>query len=137
MLSLAMTLLILVLAGNLIYMNLRPDDPLLSGWEDYESVAFAGYQEQGEVMLVNIYASWCPTCKAQHDAFLDLEKQGKRPSIRAIRLDYDKNEAFRERYDIHATGYLIIFKGNKPIARQAGLTTAKDIEDFLDRFNGL
>ncbi|WP_247018282.1 thioredoxin family protein [Kordiimonas laminariae] len=120
-----------MLFGNLIYMNLRPDDPILAGWEEYEPARFEQLQERGEPLLVEVYASWCPTCLLQHKAFEGLVEEGKAPKIRAIRVDFDTNEAFRQAHNLHGTGLLILFENGKEKARAAGLVTGDKITAFL------
>ena len=117
--------------GNLIYLNLRPADPILPGWEEYDAQRFAARNASGEPMLVEIYASWCPTCKAQHEAFEHLVETGQQPPIRAIRVDYDRDTAFREKLGINYTGALLIFENGREIARQGGITSPNALTRFL------
>ncbi|MFT7464928.1 MAG: suppressor for copper-sensitivity B, partial [Pseudohongiellaceae bacterium] len=34
-----------------------------AGWEEFDPVAFASYLEEGQSVLVDFTASWCPNCK--------------------------------------------------------------------------
>ena len=133
--SLAFTILLFSVAayfyGNLIYMNLRPADPILPGWEEFSADNFNRYQAAGEPVLIEIYASWCPTCKAQHEAFEDLEAMGQRPAIRAIRVDFDDHEEFRKSLGIYYTGALLIYQNGQQVAQAAGLVEPDRIRDFL------
>lgn len=124
------------LYGNLIYMNLRPADPILPGWEEFDAAAFARYQASGDPLLVEIYASWCPTCKAQHEAFEQIEESGRRPAIRAIRVDFDRDADFRKSLGINYTGALLIFQGEQRITEGDGLVTPDSILQFLGN-NGI
>ncbi|WP_374763601.1 thioredoxin family protein [Yunchengibacter salinarum] len=121
------------LFGHLLYMNLRPADPILAGWQPYEAASFNETLQNGDPMLVEIYASWCPTCKAQHEAFETMVDNGTAPNIRAVRVDYDDDPAFLKRYGIRGTGILMLFDDGREIARAAGLTTPKRIQAFISQ----
>lgn len=47
----------------------------------------------GEVMLINVWATWCPTCRAEHPYLVQLAQQG----VRIIGLDYkdDRQQALQ------------------------------------------
>ena len=48
---------------------------------------------RGQPMLVNVWATWCPTCKAEHEFLNELAAQG----IRIIGINYkDDDEAAKE-----------------------------------------
>lgn len=125
-------LVIAALAGNLIYMNLRPSDPILQGWEEYTPNRFEELLEKDDAFLVEIYASWCPTCLLQHGAFETLIKQQKAPKMAAVRVDYDRDTSFIQKYRIQGTGMLLIFKNGQEKTRAAGLVTPQKITSFLE-----
>ena len=40
-------------------------------------------------MLVEIHATWCPTCKAQTPILADLEKGAKFQNLLVVHVDFD------------------------------------------------
>ena len=127
-------LIIAALWGNLIYMNLRSDDTILAGWENYETTRFEELMATGEPILVEVYASWCPTCLLQHKAFETLVEQDNAPRIHAIRVDYEEDTDFTQKYQLLGTGMLILFENGKEKTRAAGLVTAEKIAGFLSDY---
>lgn len=58
---------------------------------------------EGEVSLVNVFASWCPECLREHPLFMDLAERGVVP---VHGLNYkDKPEAARRWLDRHGDPY--------------------------------
>lgn len=124
-------LVAILLWGNLIYMNLRPSDPILPGWEEYSTPRFEELMQRGEPMLVEVYASWCPTCLLQHRALDTLHAEGRGPNVRAIRVDFERDLDFVQKYDFRHTGTMVLFNRGRETARATGLITADKIEEFL------
>lgn len=124
-------LVVILLWGNLIYMNLRPADDILPGWEEYSAPRFEDLMARGEPVLVEIYASWCPTCLLQHRALDTLHAEGRGPKIRAVRVDFDRDADFIQKYDFHYTGTMVLYNKGRESARQSGLVTPDKIEMFL------
>lgn len=118
-------------AKDLIWLNLRADDPLLAGWQEYSVSEFDQLAQTDQPVLIEVYASWCPTCFAQHRAMEELWADGKARDLPALRVDFDRNKDFLAQYQIRATGHMMVFKQGKPVARAAGLTDAAKIEQFL------
>lgn len=124
-------LVAILLWGNLIYMNLRPSDPILPGWEEYSTPRFEELMARGEPMLVEVYASWCPTCLLQHRALDTLHAEGRGPNVRAIRVDFERDLDFVQKYNFRYTGTMVLFNHGREAARATGLITADKIEEFL------
>lgn len=124
-------LIAILLWGNLIYMNLRPSDPILPGWEEYSTARFETLMRRGEPMLVEVYASWCPTCLLQHKALETLHEQGRGPKVRAIRVDFERDADFIQAFGFRHTGTMVLFKNGQEVTRRAGLVTPEKIELFL------
>lgn len=127
-------LIIAALWGNLIYMNLRASDPILPGWEEYNAERFDALMATDEPVMVEIYASWCPTCLLQHRALDTLHQENRPLNMRAIRVDYDRDEAFRKKHGYHYTGIMTIFQNGRERARESGLITADKIEEFVNEY---
>lgn len=124
--------IVLILWGNLIYMNLRAADPILPGWEEYDAERFNELMARGEPVLVETYASWCPTCLLQHKALETLHENGDAPTMRAIRVDYDRDSEFITKHGFSSTGMMVIFQQGRQITRASGLVTADQIDAFLN-----
>lgn len=127
-------LIIAVLFGNLIYMNLRPADDMLKGWQDYTPAHFETLMQSGEPVLVEVYASWCPTCLLQHKALETLEEEDRAPEFAALRVDFDRDETFRKQHNIYSTGLMLIFQNGQEIARETGLVTPEKILAFTKTY---
>jgi len=125
-------LIIITLYSNLIYMNLRPSDPILPGWEEYDASRFEALMARDEPVMVEIYASWCPTCLLQHRALMTLHEEGRSPQIRAIRVDFDRDVAFRQKHGFGHTGIIVVFQNGEEIRRASGLITADKIAAFIE-----
>lgn len=124
-------LIALALLGNLAYMNLRAADPILPGWEEYSADRFAELMARDEPVLVEIYASWCPTCLLQHRAFEELQAQKDAPQIRSVRVDFDRDTDFIKAHGYTGTGLLVIFRRGQITAEASGLISADAIERFI------
>jgi len=128
--------LILIVGGAILYMNLRPADPIETGWQVYDQAHFDQLIHGDKPVLVEIYASWCPTCLRQQKVFKELAESGKAPAIPAIRVDFDHEKAFVRQHNYEGTGILAIFRDGHEVARAGGLVTADAILSFLKK-NGV
>ena len=80
MLKLAMRLLFglaVVLASGLAVNAAQP----------YDEASFKEAQAAGKTVLINVTASWCPTCKKQEPTIKAVEKE--RPSLVVYDVDFD------------------------------------------------
>lgn len=117
--------------GTLIYMNVRGDDAVLAGWQDYRAMNFEYARRSGEPTLVEVYASWCPSCFIQHRALENLQATGRIPRMTAFRVDFDRDKDFLARHKVQATSTLILFEDGREVARSYGLTEPDAIEAFV------
>ena len=58
----------------------------------YTSQAFAAAQKAGDPILVEITASWCPTCKAQKPILSKLESDPKFKDLKVFDVDFEFSE---------------------------------------------
>ncbi|MCJ9429174.1 thioredoxin family protein [Kordiimonas marina] len=123
--------LLLIVGSGLLYMNVRAIDPIQPGWQTYDKATFDTLMAADKPVLVEIYASWCPTCVRQQMAFKSLAESGKAPTLPAVRVDFDHDKDFGRHYGFEGTGILAIFRGGHEVARAGGLVTPDAILAFL------
>jgi thioredoxin 1 len=101
--------------------------------QDYNAKAFAAAQAAGKPILVEIHASWCPTCKAQLPILGELEKQDKFKNLMVFRVDFDSQKDAVKAFGARMQSTLITFKGAVETGRSVGDTNAASIASLLDK----
>lgn len=99
----------------------------------YNARAFAAAQAAGKPILVEIHASWCPTCKAQIPILANLEKQDKFKNLTVFRVDFDSQKDAVKAFGARMQSTLIVFKGKHEMGRSVGDTNPKSIASLLDK----
>lgn len=134
---LAVALVVVIgVGGPRLYMNVRPDDPLPAGFVQYSADALAAAQARGDTLLVDVYASWCPTCKVQHRTLATLLQDPGYAGVHGVRVDFDRDRDFVDRYRTPTQSMILIFFGDREVSRTAGLTWEEPIRAQLDQALG-
>jgi len=100
--------------------------------QPYSPEALAEAQAAGKPILVDVYAEWCSTCKAQKPILAELEKQPKYKDLVVLRADYDKDKEDLKALNVRSQSTLIVFKGKDELVRSVGSTNPMAIEGMLD-----
>jgi thiol:disulfide interchange protein len=124
-------ILIAALGGQRAYMNLRAADPLPVGFARYTPDGFAEAQAAGGPILVDVYASWCPTCAVQHKALATLLSEAGFAEVRGFRVDYDRDRSFVRAHRIPGQSTILVFHGGLELNRSIGVTDAGSIRRQL------
>ena len=100
---------------------------------NYDAKSFAAAQAAGKPILVEIHATWCPTCKAQEPILSDLEKQDKFKNLTVFRVDFDSQKDAVKAFGARVQSTLITFKGSVETGRSVGDTNPSSIAALLDK----
>ena len=76
----------------------------------HTSQAFAAAQKAGDPILVEITASWCPTCKAQKPILSKLESDPKFKDLKVFDVDFDSQKDVVRNFKATMQSTLITFK---------------------------
>ena len=133
MMELTMLRKLIVLASITLLMGFAPFAAQAAETQDYNAKAFAAAQAAGKPILVEIHASWCPTCKAQLPILGELEKQDKFKNLMVFRVDLDSQKDAVKAFGARMQSTLITFKGAVETGRSVGDTNAASIAGLLDK----
>lgn len=81
--------------------------------EPYSHARFEAIQAAGEVVLVDVYASWCPTCKKQQEALKAYRKANPDKKFTVLVVDFDKDKDVVRHFRAPRQSTLLIYKGNE------------------------
>ena len=88
----------------------------------YSSAALQQAQAAGKPVALHFHADWCPTCKAQADAFRALAADPRFKPVTLLVADYDRERELKKSLGVRSQSVLIVFRGTKETARSGGET---------------
>lgn len=77
-------------------------------------------------LLVDFWVPWCGPCQAMAPAYQAAAAELE-PTIRLAKVNSDENPAASSRYHIRSIPTLVLFRGGREIARQAGANSTSGI----------
>lgn len=96
--------------------------------QDFDKLA-----HDGKPVVVDVSATWCPTCKAQHPIIEGLSKQPAYKDVAILTVDFDADKAVLKQFKVNMQSTLIAFKGGKETGRSVGDTTPAGIESIFKK----
>lgn len=96
--------------------------------QDFDKLA-----HDGKPVVVDVSATWCPTCKAQKPIVENLSRQPAYKDVAILAVDFDADKAVLKQFKVNMQSTLIAFKGGKEMARSVGDTTPAGIENIFKK----
>ena len=110
---------------------LAPATAFAAEEQPFTRQAFQAAQRAGKSILVEIHASWCPTCQAQKPILGKLFADPKFKNLAVFRVDFDTQKDEVRAFKARVQSTLITFKGTEEVSRTVGDTNADSIADLL------
>ncbi|MEO3176532.1 thiol:disulfide interchange protein DsbE [Escherichia coli] len=130
-------IIFLAIAAALLWQlarNAEGDDPTnLESLDNPGQFYQADVLTQGKPVLLNVWATWCPTCRAEHQYLNQLSAQG----IRVVGMNYkdDRQKAISWLKELGNPYALSLFDGDGMLGLDLGVYGAP--ETFLIDGNGI
>jgi thioredoxin 1 len=102
---------------------------LASAGQPFDAKAFQASQAAGKSILVDVTASWCPTCKQQRPIVEEIEKE--HPDLVVYDVDFDTAKDVLKQFRVQHQSTLIVFKGQKEVARSTGETDPAPLRSLV------
>jgi len=101
-------------------------------WKPFDAAAFAQAQKDGKPILVDIFAVWCPTCRAQNPILTQLTREPKYKDMVVFKVDFDTQKDDVRALKAQKQSTLIVYSGETEKGRTVGDTNPTSIAALLD-----
>lgn len=81
--------------------------------EPFSNARFEGLQASGEVVLVDVYATWCSTCAKQQTALEKYRAANPDKKFHILEVDYDKDKDAVRQFRAPRQSTFLLYKGNQ------------------------
>lgn len=99
----------------------------------YTQTEFDKLAQEGKPVVVDVSATWCPTCKAQKPIIDGLMKQPAYKDVTLLTVDFDAEKPTLKRLKVSMQSTLVAFKGGKELGRSTGDTTPEGLEGLVKK----
>jgi len=99
--------------------------------QPFDRSAFEAAQAQGRPILVDVYADWCPTCRAQAPIISNVISQPQFEHLVVFKLNFDDQKDDMRRFNARTQSTLIAFNGAQERQRSAGETDPQAIARLI------
>lgn len=102
-------------------------------WKPFDAAAFAEAQKAGKPILIDVFAAWCPTCRAQNPILVQLTREPKYKDLAVFKVDFDTQKDALRALNAQSQSTLIVFSGETEKGRSVGDTDKDSITALLDQ----
>jgi thiol-disulfide isomerase/thioredoxin len=101
-------------------------------WKPFDAAAFAQAQKEGKPILVDIFAAWCPVCRAQNPILVQLTREPKFKDLVVFKVDFDTQKDDVRALKATSQSTLIAYKGETETDRSVGDTNPASIAALVE-----
>lgn len=88
----------------------------------FDRAAFEQAQAADKRILIDVYAPWCPTCRAQEPIIDRVARARGNENLVVFRVDFDGQKAEVRRFGAQRQSTLIAYRGSRETGRLVGDT---------------
>ena len=98
---------------------------------NFSTEIFEKAKDSGKTVVINSYEVWCGTCSEQTRILDQAEKEFK--DIVFLSYEQSKNKEIAQKLNIKYWTTIVVYKGNKEVARIVGQTDKKTIYSAIQK----
>lgn len=83
--------------------------------QPFNETLYQQYQDSEQVYLVDVFATWCPTCKKQSKIIDQYFSENPDSKIKVLVVDYDDQKEWVTHFRAPRQSTLLLYKGKKQL----------------------
>jgi thiol-disulfide isomerase/thioredoxin len=99
----------------------------------FTKAKFEELQSQGKVVLVDIHAKWCSTCKKQQKALKTYFEKNSERELHVLKVDFDDQKDIVKLFRAPRQSTFVLFKGKEQLWFSVAETRYEVIEENLEK----
>jgi thioredoxin 1 len=104
----------------------------LAEFKTYSKEVYDSAIKAGDTIILDFYASWCPTCKKQHPLLNEIVNMKGYEKVVALKADYDTEKDLKKNLKVSKQSTIVVFKSGKEVGRSTGVTSKDDLKKLID-----
>ncbi len=83
--------------------------------QPFNETLYQQYQDSEQVYLVDVFATWCPTCKKQSKIIDQYFSENPDSKVKVLVVDYDDQKEWVTHFRAPRQSTLLLYKGEKQL----------------------
>ncbi|MFU8814790.1 MAG: thioredoxin family protein, partial [Pseudomonadales bacterium] len=83
--------------------------------EPFSNERFTELQSQGELILVDVFATWCPTCALQQKILANYAEAHPEVNLHVLVVDFDNDREYVRQLRAPRQSTLFLYKGSEQL----------------------
>ena len=105
--------------------------------EPFSKERFEALQKSNALILVDIYAPWCPTCAAQQEVLDAYQAEHVNANLHRLKVDFDDDKQWVKAFHAPRQATLVLYRGDKQVWFSVAETRREKIFEALDGAAGI
>lgn len=101
--------------------------------EPYSPERFKALQADGALIVLDVFADWCPTCAKQQEVLAAYRKAHPDVTLHVLEIDFDTDKKAVREFRAPRQSTLLIYKGDRQLWFSVAETRENVIFDALNR----
>jgi thiol-disulfide isomerase/thioredoxin len=83
--------------------------------ESFTEERFEALKAEGAVVLIDVWATWCPTCRKQREILAEFQAAHPEAEVTILEVDYDDDKDLVRRFRAPRQSTLVLFRGEEQL----------------------
>lgn len=93
----------------------------------FTEAGFDQLKQENAAVLIDVHATWCPTCRKQSKVIKAFLKQHPDSDLTVLKVDFDDQKPWVKHFKAFRQSTLIMYKGDKEIGRSIAETNERKL----------